>query len=113
VSRSSEWSLPFRLYIRNWVRISHLPHACYMQRPFHTLSLDYHSSSTWNLLSKALNLCSSFNVRYQVTHSYKTNYSSVHFDLYGFRHKTGRREILNWRDSPNLIYFLISQWKQF
>jgi hypothetical protein len=33
--RFSEWSLPFRLSTRNCVRISHLPHACYMPRPSH------------------------------------------------------------------------------
>jgi hypothetical protein len=39
--RSSEWSLPFRISNRNFVRISHLPHARYMPRPSHPPWFDH------------------------------------------------------------------------
>jgi hypothetical protein len=35
--RSSKWSLFFRSSKQNFVHISHLPHACCMSHPYHTL----------------------------------------------------------------------------
>jgi hypothetical protein len=44
--RSLEWSLPFGIFNLNLVRISHLPHACYMPRPSHPPWF-YHSNIIW------------------------------------------------------------------
>jgi hypothetical protein len=46
VSRSSKWSLPFRLSNQNPVHISHLPHVCYMSYPSHP-SFNYPDNIWW------------------------------------------------------------------
>lgn len=33
ITRSSEWSLAFRIFYQNIVRIFHLPNSCYLHRP--------------------------------------------------------------------------------
>lgn len=85
--RSSEWSLPLSLSNQYFVFISHFPHACYMHRLFHHLWFDhptlfvkivhYALSSCIQIFSLSpsahiSNLCSSLNVRNQVSHPYKS-----------------------------------------
>jgi hypothetical protein len=43
---SSDWSLPFRLSIQNFVRVSHSPHACYMTSLSHPPWF-YHPNNIW------------------------------------------------------------------
>jgi hypothetical protein len=97
--RSSEWSLPFGLFNRNFVRFSSIPHARYMPHQSH-LPLFYHPNNIWwrvqlcssslcnflqrvftssllgsnillsTLFSNTLNLCSSLNVSCKDTWKY-------------------------------------------
>jgi len=46
---SSEWSLPFRFSDQNFLRISHLTHACYMLRPSRPLWLDHLNNAMWSV----------------------------------------------------------------
>jgi hypothetical protein len=99
--RSSDWVPPFRHSSQNFVRISHLPRACYMHRSSDPPWFD-HPNNIWFeynlcssslcsflqptvtssllgphillsiLFSNTLNLCSSLNVTDQVQHPYKT-----------------------------------------
>jgi len=102
---SFRWFLPFRYSDQNAVCISHLSHACYMPHAPRPPWFDYRNNILWsvqvtNLLimwssppaisslsgpntlfstifSNALNLCSSPNMRYQVSHPYKTTGRSI------------------------------------
>jgi len=98
---SCNWSLPFRFSIQNIVCISHPLNACYMSCPSNLPLFDHPSNILWSvqvmmilimqpspaschfslfcwnillstLFSNTLNLCSSFGVRDQVSHPFKT-----------------------------------------
>jgi hypothetical protein len=47
--KPSEWSLPFRLSNRNFVRISRPSHASYMSRPSHPSSFDHPNNIRWRV----------------------------------------------------------------
>jgi hypothetical protein len=86
------WSLPFRLSNQKFVRIYYIPHARYMPRPSHPPWFDrpiifgenkllcsfLQPPVTTSLLGVLVTLfskpsvCSSFYMRDQVSHSYKT-----------------------------------------
>jgi hypothetical protein len=52
--RSSEWSLPFRLFNQNFVCISHLPHTCYIPCPPHPPLFDQPNDIWWREQSMSL-----------------------------------------------------------
>jgi hypothetical protein len=99
--------LPFSVPNQNFVRISRLPQSRYMPNPYNSPWFDHHNNMCEshtnyvtshyatssipvtpvhldqnvlqrNLISNTLNLCSSFNVRVQVSYAYKTTgYTAV------------------------------------
>jgi hypothetical protein len=122
--RSSEWSPSSSLSHQNLLYISFLSHACHMLRPPHSQwfawlyvvmsadneALHYATSSITSsllgpnilfstLFSNSLSLCSSFNVRDQVSHPYKTTGRIMGLYVLTFTFLDNRREDkrLKWK----------------
>jgi hypothetical protein len=106
--RSSEWSLHFRFSDRSFVFIYHLSHMWHMTRPSHVAGFDHPNNIYWSVqvmkllimqsspaslrflplmfkyspqlpVSNILSLCSSVNVRDQVSHPYKATEKIIVF----------------------------------
>jgi hypothetical protein len=129
--RSSKWSLSLRFPHPNPVRISSVSHMCHMPRPSQPSWFDHPTNIWWGvrvikllfmqscpfpcypvflstLCSNTLSQRSSFNVRDQDSHPYKTTgkIPLVYLDLNIFGLQTGRQNFIIVRQ--NIQYWMIA-----